>query len=236
MDTFLDLLREWSQNRAFTEWRGGLWQSTLLTLYMSGVTMVITVLVGTPLGVALYRLGNATQGATRLLARVVGFLVNVIRSFPFFVLLIVLIPFSQLIVGRSTGANAALIALSISAIPFFARMVEANLREVAAGKIEAVEMMGASRWQITRQVLLPEALPGIISSITVTTIAVIGYTTMVGSINGGGLGQLAYNRGYISYQTEVLIATVAVLVIIVVLVQALGTWLARRVDHRAPTR
>lgn len=231
-----DWLREAAQNRAFTEWNDGLWHSTLLTLYMSIATMVITVLVGTPLGILLHRLADVPRGVGRTLGSVLGFLVNVLRSFPFFVLLIVLIPISQIVVGRSTGANAALIALSISAIPFFARLVEANLREIPAGKIEAVEMMGATRWQVIRQVLLPEALPGLISSITTTTIAVIGYTTMVGSINGGGLGQLAYNRGYISYELEVLIATVLVLIVIVVVIQALGSWLARAVDHRATAR
>lgn len=236
MDALIDWLREAAQNRAFTQWSGGIGESTVQTLYMSVITMLITVALGTPLGILLFRLEGVRTGAGRTAAQVIGFLVNVVRSFPFFVLLIVLIPVSQAVVGRSTGSNAALIALSISAIPFFARLVEANLREIPAGKIEAVEMMGATRSQITRQVLLPEALPGIISSITTTTIAVIGYTTMVGSINGGGLGQLAYNRGYISYQTEVLIATVLILIVIVVLVQALGSWLSRAVDHRARTR
>lgn len=236
MDTLIDWLRDAAQNRAFTQWRGGIWQSTLVTLYMSLITMLITVAVGTPLGIWLFRLDSAATTVGRGFAQVVGFVVNVVRSFPFFVLLIVLIPVSQAIVGRSTGANAALIALAISAIPFFARLVETNLREIPAGKIEAVEMMGATRAQVTRQVLLPEALPGLISSITTTMIAVIGYTTMVGSINGGGLGQLAYNRGYISYQTEVLIATVVILVVIVVVVQTLGSVLSRAVDHRARSR
>ena len=123
-----------------------------------------------------------------------------------------------------------------SAIPFLARLIEINLREIAAGKVEAVAMMGASRWQIIRQVLLPEALPGIIGSLTTTAIAVIGYTAMAGTVGGKGLGDLAIRNGYQSYDNVVMIATVVVLVVIVIAVQALGSALSRAVDHRAAAR
>ncbi len=168
--------------------------------------------------------------------RVVGFVVNVGRSFPFIILIIALIPVTRFIVGRVTGPNAAMFALAISAIPFLARLIEINLREISAGKVEAVQMMGATRWQIIRQVLLPEALPGIIGSLTTTTIAVIGYTAMAGTVGGKGLGDLAIRNGYQSYDNVVMVATVVVLVVIVIAVQALGSALSRAVDHRAAAR
>lgn len=231
----IETLQEWLTNRAFTtfEGTGSLWWSLLVTLYMTVGTMLFTVVLGLPLGIALFETESSTHPAVRTLNRVAGFVVNVLRSFPFFILIIALIPLSDTLLGRSTGSNAAMLALVIAAVPFAARLFELNLREIPAGKIEAVRMMGASRWQIIRQVLVPEALPGIIGSITTTTIAVIGYTAMAGSVNSGGLGQLAYNRGYTGYQTEVIIATVVLLVLIVILVQVLGSRLARAVDHRA---
>ncbi|GAA1320072.1 MAG: methionine ABC transporter permease [Brachybacterium tyrofermentans] len=231
----MDTLQEWLQNPLFHRWEDGLWQNTLITLYMTAVTMALTVVLGLPLGVALFETDGSTSRPVRTVNQVVGFIVNVLRSFPFFILIIALIPITSAVTGRSTGPNAAMIALTIAAVPFAARLFELNLREIPAGKIEAVQMMGASRWQIIRQVLIPEALPGIIGSITTTTIAVIGYTAMAGSVNAGGLGQLAYNRGYTGYQTEVIIATVVLLVIIVILVQLLGSRLATAVDHRART-
>jgi D-methionine transport system permease protein len=231
----IETLQEWAQNPLFHRWDGGIWQATLVTLYMTSVTMVLTVLIGLPLGVALFETDGARTPLVRTLNQVVGFVVNVLRSFPFFILIIALIPITAAITGRSTGPNAAMIALTIAAVPFAARLFELNLREIPAGKIEAVQMMGASRWQVIRQVLIPEALPGIIGSITTTTIAVIGYTAMAGSVNAGGLGQLAYNRGYTGYQTEMIIATVILLVVIVIAVQLLGSRLARAVDHRART-
>jgi len=229
----IETLQEWAQNPLFHRWEGGLWQNTVTTLYMTGVTMGLTVLLGLPLGVALFETDDATSPAVRTINQVVGFVVNVLRSFPFFILIIALIPVTAAVTGRSTGPNAAMVALTIAAVPFAARLFELNLREIPAGKIEAVAMMGASRWQIIRQVLIPEALPGIIGSITTTTIAVIGYTAMAGSVNSGGLGQLAYNRGYTGYQTEIIVATVILLVIIVIAVQVIGSRLSRLVDHRA---
>ena len=156
------ILEEWLQNRAFTEWTGtgSLWWSILVTLYMTAGTMLLTVVLGLPLGVALFETESSSHPVVRGVNRVVGFVVNVLRSFPFFILIIALIPLSQLLLGRSTGPNAAMLALVIAAVPFAARLFELNLREIPAGKIEAVAMMGASRWQVIRQVLIPEALPG----------------------------------------------------------------------------
>ncbi|MGY5765763.1 methionine ABC transporter permease [Brachybacterium sp. DNPG3] len=233
----IETLQEWLQNRAFTTWtgNGSLWWSVLVTLYMTAGTMLFTVVLGLPLGIALFETERSQSPLVRSVNRVVGFVVNVLRSFPFFILIIALIPLSKELLGRSTGPNAAMLALVIAAVPFAARLFELNVREIPAGKIEAVQMMGASRWQVIRQVLVPEALPGIIGSITTTTIAVIGYTAMAGSVNSGGLGQLAYNRGYTGYQNEIIVATVILLVLIVIIVQFLGSRLARAVDHRART-
>lgn len=235
MGGLIETLQEWAQNPLFLRWEDSLWSNTLVTIYMTAVTMALTVLFGLPLGVALFETDGSKSRLVRTFNQVVGFVVNVLRSFPFFILIIALIPITGAITGRSTGPNAAMLALTIASVPFAARLFELNLREIPAGKIEAVAMMGAGRWQIIRQVLIPEALPGIIGSITTTTIAVIGYTAMAGSVNSGGLGQLAYNRGYTGYQTEVIVATVILLVIIVIAVQLIGSRLARAVDHRART-
>ncbi|MFC7376096.1 methionine ABC transporter permease [Brachybacterium sp. GCM10030267] len=231
----IETLQQWAQNPILWQWEDGLWQAVGVTLYMTVCTMILTVVLGLPLGIALFETEGARSTWLRGVNQVVGFVVNVLRSFPFFILIIALIPVTAFIVGRSTGPNAAMLALTVAAVPFAARLFELNLREIPAGKIEAVSMMGASRWQIIRQVLIPEALPGIIGSITTTTIAVIGYTAMAGSVNSGGLGQLAYNRGYTGYQTEITVATVILLIIIVVAVQMIGARLSRAVDHRART-
>ncbi|MCT1997929.1 ABC transporter permease [Brachybacterium muris] len=225
-------------NPVFTTWdpNFSLWSNTLITLYMTAGTMLLSTLVGVPLGVALFETSRSPHGLTRWINRVVGFAVNVGRSFPFIILIIALIPVTRFVVGRVTGPNAAMFALTISAIPFLARLIEINLQEVAAGKIEAVRMMGATRFQVIRQVLLPEALPGIIGSLTTTAIAVIGYTAMAGAVGGKGLGDLAIRMGYQSYDNVVMIATVVVLVLIVIALQSAGTALARAVDHRAVSR
>lgn len=229
---------EWLDNPVFTTWDSNtsLWSNTLITLYKTAGTMLFSTLIGVPLGLLLFETSGASGRLARWTNRVVGFVVNVGRSFPFIILIIALIPVTRFVVGRVTGPNAAMFALVISAIPFLARLIEINLREISAGKVEAVQMMGASRGQIIRQVLLPEALPGIIGSLTTTAIAVIGYTAMAGTVGGKGLGDLAIRNGYQSYDNVVMIATVVVLVVIVIAVQALGSALSRAVDHRASAR
>ena len=229
---------EWLDNPVFTTWDSNtsLWSNTLITLYMTAGTMLFSTLIGVPLGLLLFETSGASGRLARWTNRVVGFVGNVGRSFPFIILIIALIPVTRFVVGRVTGPNAAMFALVISAIPFLARLIEINLREISAGKVEAVQMMGASRGQIIRQVLLPEALPGIIGSLTTTAIAVIGYTAMAGTVGGKGLGDLAIRNGYQSYDNVVMIATVVVLVVIVIAVQAFGSALSRAVDHRASAR
>lgn len=228
-------MSEWLSNPVFTTWGSNtsLWSNALITLYMTVATMVFTVLVGVPLGLLLFETERSRTPWIRWVNRVVGFVVNVGRSFPFIILIIALMPVTRVIVGRVTGPNAAIFALAVAAVPFLARLIEINLREIPAGKIEAVQMMGASRAQLIRQVLLPEALPGIVGSITTTTIATIGYTAMAGVVGGKGLGDLANRMGYQSYDNVVMVATVVLLIAIVIGVQALGSQIARVVDHRA---
>ena len=146
--------------------------------------------------------------------------------------MIAIIPFTRFVVGTALGWQATVVPLAIGAIPFFARLVEVALREVASGKIEAVQMMGATNFQIIRQVLIPEALPGLISAVTVTAVNLVSYTAMAGAVGGGGLGALAISYGYQRYQGDVMIACIVLLVAIVVIIQRVGDWLARRVDHR----
>lgn len=228
-------MSDWLDNPIFSTWDSNtsLWSNTLITLYMTAGTMLLATIIGVPLGVLLFETSRARSGPSRVVNAIVGFVVNVGRSFPFIILIIALIPVTRFVVGRVTGPNAAMFALAISAIPFLARLIEINLREIAAGKIEAVQMMGASRWQVIRQVLLPEALPGIIGSLTATAIAVIGYTAMAGTVGGKGLGDLAIRMGYQSYDNVVMVATVLVLVVLVIGVQVIGSRLALAVDHRA---
>ena len=216
-----------------TSTNNSLWINTGLTIYMVAWTMALSVVIGIPLGIGLFELSRAHSRVARLAYQVLGFFVNVLRSFPFVILIIALLPLAKAIIGRGTGPNAAIISLTIAAVPFLARLVETALREIPAGKLEAVEMMGASRFQVIRHVLLAEALPGIIAGITTTTIGVVGYTAMAGTVGAGGLGDLAFRKGYLSYNDTVMITTVVVLVILVVIVQVVGDWASRTVDHRA---
>ena len=233
MNNLLELLEKWASNPVFYRWNDGIAENTLLTLYMTFATLALTIVFGLPLGIFLFEAAGSKSKLVRWIHKVVGFIVNVVRSFPFIILIIALIPLTKEIVGRSTGPNAAMFALTVSAVPFFARLVEVNLREIPHGKIEATQMMGATRFQIIKQVLIPEALPGLIGSATTTAITIVGYTAMAGAVGGKGLGDLAYRLGYGAYQDEVMVATVIILIAIVILIQVVGDRLAKAVDHRA---
>lgn len=206
--------------------------ATIETVLMTLCTAIVVALIGLPLGVWLHNLGPRGLYPKPVLYRVLSLIVDLGRSVPFIVLIIALIPFTRIIVGTALGWQAAVVPLSVGAVPFFARIVENALREVSVGKVEAVKMMGASTGHITRHVLVPEALPGIVGGFTVTVVTLIGYTAMAGVIGGGGLGTLAYNYGYQRYQADTMIACVVLLVVIVAIVQIAGDALARRVDHR----
>lgn len=223
--------RSWLNNPVLTN-PDGLLKAITDTLFMSGMTMLLTVLLGLPLGMLLYATSKQGLIPNSAVNSVVGTIVNIGRSMPFIILMIALIPFTRAVMGTALGAGAAVVPLSVGAIPYFARLVEINLREVEAGKVEAAQMMGASRLQIMWQVLLAEAKPGIIGSITTAAVTVISYTAMAGAVGGGGLGDMAIRYGYNRFMPDVMIVTVVLLIVIVQVVQMVGDRLARAVDHR----
>lgn len=192
------------------------------TLLMVGGSMFFIVLFGLPLGVLLFLTGKRQLLEQPALYGVVSFVVNVLRSVPFIILLIVMIPLTVALVGTSLGVKGVIPPLVAAGTPFFARLVETSLREVDRGIIEATQAMGASTRQIVTGALLPEALPGIIAGITVTAITLVSYAAMAGVVGGGGLGDLAIRYGYQRFQTDVMIVTVVLLVVIVQLMQMLG--------------
>jgi D-methionine transport system permease protein len=202
------------------------------TMAMVGISGVVGALLGVPLGVYL-RLSD-TGGVLHnpLANRVVGGIVNAVRSTPFIILLVAIIPLTRFITGSSIGTAAAVVPLTIAAAPFVARLVEASLREVDHGLIEAAQAMGATTRQIVMKVLLPEALPGIVAGLTITLVSLTGYSAMAGAIGGGGLGDLGIRYGYQRFLPEVMLAVVAVLVLFVQAVQSLGDWAVRRLSHK----
>ena len=215
----------WLDNPAI---RVELWPALGDTLLMTLFATLFAIVVGLPLGIWLYMTAKGSLAANTVVHRIVSAVVDLGRSIPFIIL-----TFARFITDSALGWQAAVVSLTISAIPFYARLVEAALREVSAGKVEAVQMMGANRWQLIRQVLVPEALPGLVSGATVTSVALVGYTAMAGAVGGGGLGALAISYGYQRYQTDTMIACIVLLVACVALIQLLGDLLARAVDHRA---
>ncbi|MBA1274769.1 methionine ABC transporter permease [Stutzerimonas azotifigens] len=199
-----------------------IWQASLDTLAMLGGSLLFTVLLGLPLGVLLFLTGPRQMFEQRAFYGFVSLLVNILRSVPFVILLIVMIPFTVVITGTSLGVAGAIPPLVVGATPFFARLVETALREVDRGIIEATQAMGASTRQIITSALLPEALPGIVAAITVTAITLVSYTAMSGLIGGGGLGDLAVRYGYQRYQPDVMVVTVVLLLVLVQILQTVG--------------
>lgn len=206
-------------------------QASLDTLTMLGVSMVFTVALGLPLGVLLFLTAPGGLLARPRLYAALSFAVNVLRSLPFVILLIVLIPLTLKLVGTSIGVAGAIPPLVAGAAPFFARLAENVLAEVDRGVLEASQAMGAKLRQIVLLVLLPEALPGLVGAATVTAVALVGYTAMSGVIGGGGLGDLAVRYGYQRFQTEVMVVTVVLLLALVQILQTLGDRLVRRCRH-----
>ena len=202
------------------------------TLYMVGVSGLLSALVGIPLGVILYLTREHKLLENRLVNRSVGAIVNAARSVPFIILLVAIIPLTRLIIGTSIGTSAAIVPLTLGAIPFVARIVEGAIAEVPSGVIEAAQSMGASPLQIVSKVLLPEAMPGLIHGITLTLVTLVGYSAMAGAIGGGGLGDLGIRYGYQRFDGPLMLATVVVLVIMVQVIQSFGDYLVRRVDKK----
>ncbi|MCF6092377.1 ABC transporter permease [Microaerobacter geothermalis] len=214
-----------------TNWDGVL-LATGETLYMVIVSLFFASLLGIPLGVLLVITSPGYMVPIKWLNSILGTVVNIFRSVPYIVLILWVIPISRMLIGTSIGPTAALFSLILGSAPFLARLVETSIREVDKGVIEAAQSMGANNWQIIRKVLIPEALPAIISSITVTSVGLVGYSAFAGIIGAGGLGSMAYNLGYNSFQGDILLVTTILLVLIVQLFQSIGDWLSRLVDKR----
>ncbi|ABO51159.1 binding-protein-dependent transport systems inner membrane component [Desulforamulus reducens MI-1] len=197
-------------------------KATWDTFYMTMVSVILSSVLGIPLGVILVITDKGHIKENLALNRVLGSIINIFRSFPFIILLLALVPFTRLVVGTTIGTTAAIVPLTVASAPFVARMIETSLKEVSWGVVEASLAMGASTWQIIRKVLLPEALPGIILGTTITAIAVIGYSAMAGVVGGGGLGDLAIRYGYMRFDAVVMVTTVVILIIMVQIIQSLG--------------
>lgn len=227
----------------------GLFQVLLLgtgqTLYMVGVALVVTIIIGLPLGVVL--VATETGGVLEapfgsralglIINRVLDFIVNLGRSVPFIILMVALIPFTRLIVGTFIGSTAAIVPLSAVAIPFFARMVEISIKEVDTGLVEAAQSLGASRWHVISKVLVPEALSSMILGLSTTVTSIINFSAMVGTVAGGGLGDVAIRYGYQRYSPIHMIAVIIVIFAIVMILQAIATHFARKFARKAaPSR
>ncbi|VFR46067.1 Methionine ABC transporter permease protein [plant metagenome] len=202
------------------------------TFLMLGIGLSAAVVIGGPLGIWLFLLSPGQSLANRPLFTVVNWLVNTVRSFPFIILLVALVPLTRMIAGTSIGPLAAAVPLSFAAIPYFARLVEQCLRDVPRGVIEAAHAVGASEWQIVRRVLLVEARSGLVLALTVLAISFLSYSAIAGVVGGGGIGDLAIRYGYYRFQTDVMVLTVAILVGLVQLIQFAGATIARRLDKR----
>ncbi|GHC94284.1 D-methionine ABC transporter permease [Pseudorhodoferax aquiterrae] len=201
------------------------------TLVMVGISGLAGALIGVPLGVLLRLTDRGGVRENAPVNRIVGGIVNAVRSTPFIILLVAIIPFTRFVTGSSIGTAAAVVPLTLAAAPFVARLVETALREVDHGLVEAAQAMGATTSQIVWKVLLPEALPGIVAALTITLVSLTGFSAMAGAIGGGGLGDLGIRYGYQRFLPEVMAAVVLVLIVFVQLVQSAGDWLVRRIRH-----
>ncbi|MBD9387013.1 ABC transporter permease [Agrobacterium sp. AGB01] len=209
-----------------------LWKGLLQTLHMVAISGLVGSLVGLPIGIFLATSGKGELFEAPITNRIVGLIVNAARSTPFIILVVAIIPFTRLVAGTSIGTSAAIVPLTVATIPFVARLVEAAIREVDKGLVEAARAMGATPVQIVTKVLLAEAKPGITLALTLTLVSLIGYSAMVGAVGGGGLGDLGIRYGYQRFMPEVMLAVVAVLIVLVQLVQSAGDRLARHFDKR----
>jgi D-methionine transport system permease protein len=209
-----------------------MWEATTETLYMAGISVVATFILGIVLGLLLFLTSKGNIWENKLVNTVISAFVNIFRSIPFIILIVLLIPFTKLLVGSMIGEDAALPALIIGAAPFYARMVEIGLREIDKGVIEAAKSMGAKTSTIILKVLLPESMPALVSGITVTAIALVGYTAMAGVIGAGGLGNLAYLEGYQRGRNDVTLMATIVILVIVFILQFIGDKVTSKLDKR----
>lgn len=209
-----------------------LFNGLLETIIMTFVSGFFGFLLGLPLGLFLFLTREGQLLENKLYHQILAIFVNVFRSIPFIILIVWMIPFTRLLVGTSIGMTAALVPLSIGAAPFIARLIENSLLEIPEGLIEAVRSMGANPMQIITKVLLPEALPSIINTISITLITLVGYSAMGGAVGAGGLGQIGYQYGYIGYDTFIMNAVLLLLVLFVFIIQWTGDYLSKKYNHR----
>ncbi len=209
-----------------------LWRSFWETIIMTGFSSLISLAVGLPLALVMILTERGGLAQNRPVTAVLGAIINGFRSVPFIILLVALIPVTRFIVGTSIGTWASIVPLSIAAVPYYARIAEVSLREVDNGLVEAARSMGAGRWTIVREVLVPEALPGLVAGFTVTVITLVGASAMAGAIGAGGLGDLAIRYGYQRFETQIMIAVVAILIVMVCGIQWIGDRLVTRLDKR----
>ena len=205
---------------------------TLDTLQMTVISTIMAMIIGIPLGVVLVVTSKGHILENAALNKILGAIVNATRSIPFIILMVAIIPFTRMVVGTSIGTTAACVPLTLAAIPFLARLVETSIKDIQFGVIEAAQSMGASPFQIIRQVLLPEALPTIIDNVTVLIVNLIGYSAMAGAIGGGGLGDIAIRYGYQRFQGDIMLATIIILIIMVQVIQMIGDGLSKAMNKK----
>ena len=207
-------------------------EGTWVTLYMTLASTLIAYLLGLPMGIALVVTAPGGLKPNKIIYKILDVVVNIVRSIPFLILLMLLIPFTKLIVGRSYGATATIVPLSMAAAPFVARLVESSLLEVDHGVVDAAQSMGAGTWSIIWKVLLAEARTSLIVGATISLGTILGYSAMAGVVGGGGLGDIAIRYGYYRYQADIMIVTVVLLVALVQILQIIGTRLSKKLDRR----
>jgi D-methionine transport system permease protein len=203
------------------------------TAVMVGASGFLSLLLGLPLGLLLVITAPGGISERPTFNRGLGAVINAFRSTPFIILLVALIPFTRFVVGTTIGTVAAIVPLTVAATPYFARIAEMSLREVDRGLIEALRALGASRWQIVREALVPEALPGLVTGFTVTIVTLIGASAMAGAVGAGGLGDLAIRYGYQRFETTIMVGVIVVLIVVVSIIQLAGDFIARRLNRRA---
>ncbi|PHZ59230.1 methionine ABC transporter permease [Photobacterium leiognathi] len=224
-----DLTLWWQQNTRLIDLLIEALGQTLTMVFVSGL---IGFVIGIPLGVTLHLTKKNGLLENTVVNNILGIIVNIGRSIPFIILLVAIIPFTRFVVGSSIGTAAAIIPLAVGAIPFIARLVEGALLEIPSGLVEAAQSMGATPLQIIKKVLLPEALPGIINAVTITLVTLVSYSAMAGTVGGGGLGDVGIRYGYQRFDGTVMAITVVILIVLVQIIQSVGDYLVKRVDHR----
>lgn len=209
-----------------------IWKGIGETLYMTLLSTMLGYLFGLPMGVLLAVSDKEGLAPNPVLYKILDVIANIVRSIPFLILLILLIPFTRLLIGKSTGSTATIVPLVVAAIPFIARMVESSIKEVDTGVVEAAKSMGAGNLRIIMKVLLVEARTSLITGCTIAIGTILGYSAMAGTVGGGGLGDIAVRYGYYRWQTGIMIVTVVLLIVLVQIFQSIGMWFASRLDKR----